>query len=431
MAVSYSPRTVTDGLVFSLDAANSRGISPLGNNLFNGAAELTQNLLPENYSIQSVNGVHIGNLDYYTAFAINFPEGNFGGNAASRHGITPGLNVRSGTKIFNASRALHFWAWNPDTLSWLSSSFFNGSRLSGHCYDSWTGNSSWPQEVAQFVTDYNNIKSQFPNATYIMMGSHRDSGHTTDKLNVLKEVGAPSNVSSLLDGAPEWILVGKPGLGENNAYGWVYENHTIDPTHVAHLNFGLPIYGGPTNHFSFDGVDDYINFSTNIQSGYTSASYEFLVETGNITTSDRRQIYIQESSTWIALHAVSGVVFFGIDLNNGSGWFDNNGGWNTGARTTSTIAANTKYHLVYTWNGSSVKVYLNGVLESTASTLQASNGRQNVTQLGTGTTPRRIGSRNNQFYWNSKIFKSSFYNRELTLSEVQQNYNAIKGRYGL
>jgi hypothetical protein len=197
------------------------------------------------------------------------------------------------------------------------------------------------------------------------------------------------------------------------------------------------LVNGPTfnldnlGSIKFDGVNDYINLSTNIQSGYTSASYEFFLETGNITTSEYRQIYIQENSTWIALYAVSGVVFFGIDLNNGSGWFDGNGGWNTGARTTSTITSNTKYHLVYTWSGLSVKVYLNGVLQSTTSTLQASNGRQNVTQLGNGTTPRRIGSRNNQFYWNNKIFKASFYNRLLSDSEVLQNYNATKGRYGL
>jgi hypothetical protein len=35
------------------------------------------------------------------------------------------------------------------------------------------------------------------------MGSHRDSTHTTDKINILLELGAPSNVSSLLGSAPE------------------------------------------------------------------------------------------------------------------------------------------------------------------------------------------------------------------------------------
>jgi hypothetical protein len=57
--------------------------------------------------------------------------------------------------------------------------------------------------VGKFVTDYNNIKSQFKNCTFIIMGSHRDSTHTTDKINVLLELGAPSNVSSLLGSAPE------------------------------------------------------------------------------------------------------------------------------------------------------------------------------------------------------------------------------------
>lgn len=181
----------------------------------------------------------------------------------------------------------------------------------------------------------------------------------------------------------------------------------------------------------FDGVDDNITLSTNIQSGYISASYEFFLETGALPVSDYRQIYIQESSTWIALYNFGGITFFGIDLNNGSGWFDENGGHTTGARTTTTLQPNTKYHLMYTWDGTTVRVYLNGNLESTTSTLQASNGRQNVTQLGAGTTPRMIGARGSSNYWNNKIYKVSFYNRALSQQEILQNYNAIKGRYGL
>lgn len=125
--------------------------------------------------------------------------------------------------------------------------------------------------------------------------------------------------------------------------------------------------------------------------------------------------------------------FFGIDLNNGSGWFDNNGGSNTGARTNSSLTANNNYHVCYSWDGSTVRVYLNGVLEASASTLQASNGRQNVTQLGPGTTSRNIGSRydgtgNN---WVGSINLVQFYSRALSAAEVQQNFNALRGRFNI
>jgi hypothetical protein len=176
----------------------------------------------------------------------------------------------------------------------------------------------------------------------------------------------------------------------------------------------------------FDGANDYIELSSNIQSGFTQASYEFICKPTSLPSGTYWNLYIQEYSTWIAIYNFGGSTFFGIDLNNGSGWFDNNGGYNTGARTTSTISANTYYHLMFCWNGSSVSVYLNGSLQSTTSTLQASNGRQNVTSLGAGTTSRNIGSRysgggNN---WVGTIDVIKFYNRSLSAAEVLRNYNS-------
>jgi hypothetical protein len=80
-----------------------------------------------------------------------------------------------------------------------------------------------------------------------------------------------------------------------------------------------------------------------------------------------------------------------------------------------------------------VKVYLNGVLQSTTSTLQASNGRQNVTTLGGGTTPRNIGSRANGGgeNWYGTIDVVNFYNRSLSATEVTEQYNNYKVRFGI
>jgi hypothetical protein len=106
MAVKAGPKIIDDGLIFSIDAANKKFISPLGNNSFNGAAEVVRSKI-SGITVNSLNGVHLGNLNYYTVFAIDYPEGSFGGDAANRHGMTPGLNVRSGSKLYDSSRALH------------------------------------------------------------------------------------------------------------------------------------------------------------------------------------------------------------------------------------------------------------------------------------------------------------------------------------
>lgn len=206
---------------------------------------------------------------------------------------------------------------------------------------------------------------------------------------------------------------------------------------ISGYNFNLTLIGvtrSESNQGSLDfNGSTYINLDTNIQAGSTFASYEFWCKPTTIPGSGYNQLYIQESSTWIALYNPSGTAAFGIDLNNGSGWFDNNGGFNTGARTTSSLSANNIYHVFYSWDGSTVRVYLNGILESTTSTLQASNGRQNVTQLGPGTTHRNIGSRysgaGNQ--WVGSIYSVKFYNKAFTASEVFQNFTVLRGRFGI
>ena len=66
MGIDYNPRIVTDGLIFSLDVANRKCISPLGCTGFNNAPQLVKNLVSQSDTINSYNGVKLGNLSYYT-----------------------------------------------------------------------------------------------------------------------------------------------------------------------------------------------------------------------------------------------------------------------------------------------------------------------------------------------------------------------------
>ena len=437
MPTSSGPNTLGESnLVFAIDTHDTtNGITPLGCGGFNGSTQGVKNLLTGTI-YPFINGMKLTGRSYFTSFAIDYPESAYGGDAASRQGIATGYDVRSGGGLYGASRALHLWVYNNDTNSWIdngATTYFRGARLGGHCYDNYSGaETGYLYEIGLFISDYNTLKSTFPNCTFVVMGSHRADQYTAALRTILYDLGMPTGTA--LDNnyvaAPEWILVGKPGLGTGNAFGWVYENYTTNGAQVAHLNFGLPIKarGG----IEFDGTNDYIELATNIQSGFTQASYEFICTPTSLPgLGDYKQLYIQETSTWIGLYNVGGTISFGIDLNNGSGWFDSNGGFATGARTTATLTANTTYHVFYSWNGSTVSVYLNGNLQATVSTLQASNGRQNVTTLGAGGTPRNIGARGGANYWPGTMDVVKFYNRALTAQEVKQNYQQYKTRFNL
>jgi hypothetical protein len=248
----------------------------------------------------------------------------------------------------------------------------------------------------------------------------------------------------IVDG-PSWGYSGNSGTLFINGLQWEKKPH---PTPFAYGTRSatqglLPLISNTSLNIStvsfnsnaqivFDGTDDYINLPTNFQSGYTQATYEFICKPTSLPGNyNYFQLYIQESNTWMALYTYAGTTFFGIDLGNNSGWFDDNGGFNTGARTTATLTANTYYHIVYSWDGTVVRIYLNGVLQSTTSTLQASNGRQNVTVLGTGGTPRNIGARGNGYYWPGTIDVVKFYNTAISTDQVQQNYRQYKSRFNL
>jgi hypothetical protein len=408
MGAIGGPNIEKTGLVFSLDAANPKGISPLGNNSFNGAEELTKNLISPTDIIQSINGVNIGNLDFYTAFAIDYPEGSFGGDAASRDGITPGLNVRSGTKTFDFGRALNYAVYNNVTKSWVKTSV----------YDSYLGTTA----VNTFVSEYYSTISLYPDAVHIVAGSHRDSNHTTDQYEILKDLGAPSDVDSIINfSAPEWILVGRPGLGAGNAYGWAFQNYSTNPTQVAHLNFGLPIYGNSGNYLLFDGTNDAVN--VNDDSKYRLS--------GDKTLS--LWVYMGADSSGCGIAGKSNSTVRGMAL--GYGW-NGNGfmalAWNSSnspflSKDLSRDIGKWVY-LVATQIGTTRYIYA----------LDSQGVRSSTSTAGTHTwdndLPLTIGNANGGSSFapgGTRITNVSVYNRGLSENEILQNFKALRGRFGI
>ena len=80
----------------------------------------------------------------------------------------------------------------------------------------------------------------------------------------------------------------------------------------------------------------------------------------------------------------------------------------------------------YTTNGSnSHKVYFDGQLvgESTASISRASSPSAQTWEVGKDDTFARYG--------NGSIYNIIRYNRALTAAEIQQNFNALRGRFGI
>ena len=92
-----------------------------------------------------------------------------------------------------------------------------------------------------------------------------------------------------------------------------------------------------------------------------------------------------------------------------------------GVTTNITITANIPQHIVWTWLNGVFKFYINGILQVNSDQTVYTAGSFTSITLGYGYNG----------YWVGKIFLTRLYNNVLSNTQVLQNYNATKGRYGL
>jgi hypothetical protein len=93
-----------------------------------------------------------------------------------------------------------------------------------------------------------------------------------------------------------------------------------------------------------------------------------------------------------------------------------------------TVTSDTWYHLVVTITNGAQRAYINGVLTDSSSGFYdgSSNGSINEHTFGTYNRPGTgYGG-----YWSGKLATYRYYTKVLSESEVQQNFNARKWRFG-
>jgi hypothetical protein len=171
-----------------------------------------------------------------------------------------------------------------------------------------------------------------------------------------------------------------------------------------------------TGQPTLDGTDDYI-YPNNITngSGLTSITAEFVVK-----ASANNKNIIKSNNNAILLHYGGAGFYLNSTDNTTSGYL----GWNnklsggTGAYE----------HLVATYDGTTMKLYVNG--ESTGTTRAYSAGSTGILKDLNGVT---IGGNFNstQPYFNGDIPIAKIHNRALTAGEVKQNFNAYKNRFDI
>jgi hypothetical protein len=94
-------------------------------------------------------------------------------------------------------------------------------------------------------------------------------------------------------------------------------------------------------------------------------------------------------------------------------------------KTTVGISTGNWYHLVGSWNGSQKKIFVNGALKATT------GKANNLVTTTAGAAVGRFGGTSTGYYFGGDIAKVAIYSIGLDDSQVLNNYNALKGRFGL
>jgi hypothetical protein len=186
------------------------------------------------------------------------------------------------------------------------------------------------------------------------------------------------------------------------------------------------LYNGPTfnsqnsGSIVFDGVDDYSQLPQNIlnntnYTGITFCAWIYRISGGQglivgvwnqTANGDQAALFLFGNSIVIA-------VSDGVTGEGGSTGVGN-------------LNSNQWYYVVGTWNNSrTYRIYIDGVLGGISQ--QSGNGWN-----PTSSAQFEIGGENqaNFRYFNGRIASTQVYNRTLSASEILQNYNAQKGRFG-
>ena len=165
----------------------------------------------------------------------------------------------------------------------------------------------------------------------------------------------------------------------------------------------------------FDGVNDYINGVHNTQLNITGdITVECWFRVTN-TRSDWVRVFGKGDSTnrtvGLWYHQSSSVFLY-----------QRYGTSNMNAQYNATVSLNTWYHMVGTSSSNNHTLYLNNVVRGTSTT---------GTTFASSTDPYKVGHGNIHFYHIGNVSNCRIYNRALTATEIQQYYNALRGRFNI
>jgi hypothetical protein len=383
MATSYSPKIITDGLVFMYDTDDGKSYK----------GEPTTNLNTFTLSDSGTDGSGQSSVGTRTVITDNYVRiVDVASNTRQTHVIT-GLTASTtytvsimykklvGTPTFRFQIQDYSGSSYLRTIKFTNTSEIGIEDKEGWQLASWTftlGSDAnavriWYQDGADYTTYTHSFELQNP------------------------QLEAKSHATPYVDGTRS----ATQGLLDRTG------NTTIDLSNVSFDS---------NAQMTFDGTNDYAEVADqNSLDLVTAMSFEFVVKPDSSQSNPYPRL--MDKSVYL-LHLTS-TSPFGVYQNI----YTSGGLRQTGI--SSVVTAGNWNHIVCTYDGQYGKIYVDAELVKTrdfGSVLACNTNSSSLKIAGDGTTNRPL---------NGEMPISKIYNKVLTASEVLQNYNATKGRFGL
>jgi len=176
-------------------------------------------------------------------------------------------------------------------------------------------------------------------------------------------------------------------------------------TGTSHYRSGDVILPNSARYLDFDGSDDYIDCGSSPITSNSIFSWEAWIYPSSTGT----PFFLGTNSTSQAM------VSYWDSANNKV----RVGVWGSDKLTSSTAISGGWGHTCWTWDGTTLRAYTNGVADGTATGFSF-NIASNYMMVGSAPASQRFGG---------KIAAVKLYNKVLTAAEVLQNYNSTKSRF--
>ena len=400
MALSHSPSIITNGLVLCLDAANLKGYDKFENLLTNS-------------NISSVNW-NPNSSPVLTNNASTSPDGTINAtqiaaSAAAGSGIFRTISLTSGT-VYTYS--VFVKAVSGSNTIYFGTDIGTDTRI--------TVNTSTGVASLNFGSPTNITSTSYPNGWYRVSFTFTASATATHSF-VIYNLTANANTwlawgAQVEIGSSVTDYYATTSTAKNRGTIW---SDLSGNGNTGTLTNGVGYGNSNSGSFVFDGTNDFVSISASSSLGKSL----------NYTTSAWVRYSDVGYTSWMmvcdsVVYSIGGGYMMWISSDSpatGKLLASFDGSWQYG---TVRIPPNTWTHITISKNNNQLSFYINGLFDVTRTYNFNSSTSSTAVDIG-------YSSRNAGYPVNGNISQVSIYNRALTAAEVQQNFNALRGRFGI